>query len=70
MSRADELPFDPLAALPGWRETVSSAEEFAVRTRADGADPEGAHEAANFCRRYISDVRPAAVQELLELLTP
>jgi len=70
LSRADELPFDPLAALPGWRETVSSPEEFAARTRAAHADPQAAHAAASFCQRYISDVRPAAVRELLELVTP
>jgi hypothetical protein len=70
LSRTDELPFDPLAGLSGWRETVSSPAEFAARTRATRADSAAAHEAADFCNRYISALRPGAIQELLELITP
>jgi len=70
LARPDELPFDPLAALPAWREVVSSPEDLAAKTLTTPADAGAAHAAADFCRRYTSDVRPAALQELLELITP
>ena len=69
LARAGELSFDPLSALPRWRETVSTPEGFlsCVRSAEVAPDPAGAMQAAAFCDRYVSRVRPAAIDELLEM---
>jgi hypothetical protein len=69
VSRADELPFDPLGSLPSWRETVSAPEQFVTRLRAAGVanDLSAAREASSFCQQYTAQLRPAALSELLEL---
>jgi hypothetical protein len=71
LARRGELPFDPLFALREWRETVGSPEEFARRVRDAEirADPEAAARAWSFCDRYVSRVRPAALDELLDAAT-
>jgi hypothetical protein len=72
VSRADELPFDPLGSLPNWRETVSSPEELVTRLRAASVsnDLSAAREASRFCQQYMAELRPAALGELLELVEP
>ena len=64
-----ELNFDPLFALSGWRETVTSPEEFAVRLQEDtgAAGRMAAEEARKFCENYVSPLRPAALDELLSI---
>ena len=67
-----ELNFDPLFALSGWRETITSPEEFGIRLqeaeRAAGSDGRIAAEAARrFCEDYVSPLRPAALDELLSM---
>jgi hypothetical protein len=70
--RADELPFDPLGSLPGWRETVSSPEDLVTRLRAADVanDPSAARQASSFCQQYTAEIRPAALSELLALAEP
>jgi hypothetical protein len=69
LARANELPFDPLFALPCWRETVNTPDEFSklIRASDSAADPETAERAWSFCDRYIRAVRDVALDELLEL---
>jgi hypothetical protein len=69
---ADELSFDPLGSLRGWRETVSSPEDLVTRLRAPGVadDLSAAREASNLCQQYTAQLRPAAISELLELAGP
>lgn len=70
LARDGELPFDPLFGLPDWRETVTSAEEFAARAEAADVSPDVDAElrARGFCERQVSQVRPEALDELLASL--
>jgi hypothetical protein len=69
VARPDEMPFDPLFTLGEWRVTVNSPEEFVrcVRQTAAAPDLDAALRARNECARYISPMRPAAIDELLAL---
>ncbi len=72
LERPGELNFDPLFALSGWRETITSPEDFAFRLqendRATGsAGRIAAEEARKFCEDYVSPLRPAALDELLSM---
>jgi hypothetical protein len=71
LARPGELPFDCLFELGDWRETVTSPEDLTNRMRlADPfADSAAASRAADFCERYVSPVRPAALNELLAMVT-
>jgi hypothetical protein len=67
-----ELPFDCLHHIPDWREIVTSpADLLAGISRADAstATTEAEH-AASMCERYVSTVRPAALDELLAMVAP
>jgi hypothetical protein len=70
LRQAGELPLDPLFALDAWRESVVSAEELAGCIDAAEAAPDSAaaQRAWNFCDRYVSQVRPEALNELLDQL--
>ena len=72
LARPGELSFDCLFQLPDWREIVTSPEDLLARiSRADPvADSAAAAHAASVCERYVSLVRPTAVDELLALVTP
>ena len=67
-----ELSFDCLFPLTHWRESVTSPEDLLARiNRANPvADSAAATHAANVCERYVSPVRPAALDELLAMVTP
>jgi hypothetical protein len=66
-----ELPFDCLFNLPDWRERVTSPEDLIHRlSLADqSTDSAAATHAAGICERYVSPVRPAAINELLAMVT-
>jgi hypothetical protein len=66
VKQSNELPFDPIANLKEWRETVSSPAEFAARVQTAGNDEEQKN-AANFCQQYMAPLRPEALTELLNL---
>jgi hypothetical protein len=70
VTRAGELPFDPLFALSDWRETVTSPEDFSSRAHATDISPDrsAAQYASSFYDRYVSRVRPAAIDELLRMV--
>jgi hypothetical protein len=72
LARPGELPFDCLFELADWRETVTSPEELLNRMRlADQfTDSAAASRAAGICERFVSPVRPAALNELLAMATP
>lgn len=61
-----ELPFDPIANLKEWRETVLSPTDFVARVQAPD-DPNGQQAAANFCQQYMEPLKPEALTELLSL---
>jgi hypothetical protein len=65
VSRPHELRFDTLFELQEWRETVTSPEELIARIAVEPA-PEAARRAWSYCDRYVSPVRPEALDELLE----
>jgi hypothetical protein len=68
LARPHELSFDPLYQLGEWRETVTLPAEFAARVAAaTPASSEAAERARQFCDRYLSPVRPVALDSLLEL---
>ncbi len=68
VARPNELSFDPLYQLGEWRETVTGPAEFAARVAASGSvDSDAARQARQFCVRYLSPVRTAALDALLEL---
>jgi hypothetical protein len=71
LSQAGELPFDCLYQMGDWRETVTSPKDLLDRMiRADqSADSSAAVRAASICERYVSPVRPAALDELLAMVT-
>jgi hypothetical protein len=72
LARPGELPFDCLFDLGDWRETVTSPEDLLNRIsladRSTGSA--AAMHAANICERYVSPIRPAALNELLAMVTP
>jgi hypothetical protein len=70
LAQPGELPFDCLYALTDWRETVTSPEDFANRMSLGDpfADSVAASRAMDVCERYVSPVRPAAINELLALV--
>ena len=72
LARPGELPFDCLFELAEWRETVTSPEDLLNRmSRADPVtDSAAASRAASICERYVSPVRPAALNELLAMVNP
>lgn len=72
LARPGELPFDCLFELDDWRETVTSPEDLLNRmSRADSCtDSAAASRAASICERYVSPVRPAALEELLAMVNP
>jgi len=65
VARPGELSLDPLFALQGWRESVSSAEEFVGLLSAAKVSAESAETARRQCNTMVSPVRPAALDELL-----
>jgi hypothetical protein len=65
VSRPHELNFDTLFELQEWRETVTSPEDLVVKM-SGAAVPEAARRAWSYCDRYVSTVRPDAIDELLE----
>ena len=65
---AHEIPFDPLTAMPEGRSSVRSVEDLArLAQETDWEGSDAARAAGNYCDRYISPVRPAALDELLAL---
>jgi hypothetical protein len=72
LARPGELPFDCLFELADWRETVTSPEDLLNRiSRADPfTDSAAASRAASICERYVSPVKPAALDELLAMVNP
>jgi hypothetical protein len=72
LARPVELPFDCLSELGDWRETITSPENLHTRMiLADQfTDSAAASRAASICERYVSPVRPAALNELLAMVTP
>lgn len=71
LAQPGELPFDCLSALADWRETVTSPQDLINRSSiADqSTDPAIARRAADFCERYVAPLRPAAIDELLAMVT-
>jgi hypothetical protein len=71
LARPGELPFDCLFNLDDWRETVTSPEDLLYRmSLADQiTDSAAAIRAAGVCERFVSPVRPAALNELLAMAT-
>ena len=71
LAQPGELPFDCLSALAGWRETVTSPEDLTNRLSvADRSlDPATAGLAAACCERYVAPLRPAAINELLAMVS-
>lgn len=69
LARPNELNFDPLNGLADWRETVSTPDAFEASARlADaGSDGAAALRARSYCDKYVSRVRPEALDELLSL---
>jgi hypothetical protein len=72
LARAGEVPFDCLFEIGDWREVVTSPEDLLNRmSQADeSTDSAAAVRAASICERYVSPVRPAALNELLAMVTP
>jgi hypothetical protein len=66
LARRGELPFDPLAGLTEWRETVTSPQELAAGL---GAQPDGLAlaRAQDYCGRYVAPLRPQAIDALLAM---
>jgi hypothetical protein len=71
LSLAGELPFDCLYQMGDWRETVTSPQDLLDRMsladRSSGSS--AALRAASICERYVSPVKPAALNELLAMVT-
>jgi hypothetical protein len=70
LARPGELPFDCLFALADWRETVTSPEDLADRMSLGDPfiDSAAARRAMDACERYVSPVRPGAIDELLAVV--
>jgi hypothetical protein len=65
-----ELPFDCLFGLAEWRETVTSPEDLGNRMNvAHQSNTAAATQARTFCERYVSPVKPGAVDALLAMAT-
>jgi len=71
LARPAELPFDCLFELADWREIVTSPADLLHRMNlADQfTDSAAASHAASTCERYVSPFRPAALNELLTMVT-
>jgi hypothetical protein len=69
--RPGELSFDCLFSLGGWRETVTSPEDLTDRMSLTDpfANSAAASQATSVCERYVAPVRPAAINELLAMVT-
>jgi hypothetical protein len=72
LARPGELSFDCLFELGDWREAVTSPQDLLKRMNlADqSSDTAAAMRAAEFCERYVSPVKPAALNELLAMVSP
>jgi hypothetical protein len=72
LARPGELRFDCLSDLGDWRETVTSPQDLLERMSVadEFTDFATARREARFCESYVSPVRPAALDELLEMVTP
>lgn len=72
LAQPGELPFDCLSQLADWREIVTSPQDLLNRIDlADAAtDSAAASRATSVCERYTAPVRPAAIDELLAMVTP
>jgi len=70
LARPGEIPFDCLFQLADWRETVTSPQDLLNRMNlADQiTNSAAASRAASFCERFVSPVRPAALDELLAMV--
>jgi hypothetical protein len=70
LAHPGELPCDALFDLTEWRETVTSPEELNARINAaDGSHScAAATRATSVCQRYVSAVRPGAIDELLAMV--
>jgi hypothetical protein len=66
VKQENELPFDPIADLEQWRETISTPAELASHMGV-ASSAEHRQAAASFCKRYTSPLRPEALTELLNL---
>ena len=66
VSRAGELPFDPLSGLTVWRETVTSPRDLALGTT-ERADTLALERAQSFCARYVAPLQPQAIDALLAM---
>jgi hypothetical protein len=71
LARPAELPFDCLFELADWRETVTSPKDLLNRLNLANqfTDSAAASRAASTCERYVSPFRPAALNELLTMVT-
>jgi hypothetical protein len=67
LARKGEMLLDPLLELTDWRESVSSPEDFiaAWERERKSTDAEPALRAWKYCDRYVSRIRPEALDELL-----
>ena len=70
VARPDEMPFDPLVGL-SCRTSVSCPEEVAARTAEGGwACSDDFAATWNYCDRYVAQLRPSALDELLMMPRP
>jgi len=67
LQQPDEMSFDPLAGLSGWREMVASPEDFVARRQIPGKPGEW-QAAVDFCQQHTSLLEPAAVTQLLNMV--
>ncbi|HEY0748966.1 MAG TPA: hypothetical protein VGD63_19840 [Steroidobacteraceae bacterium] len=70
LARPGELPIDCLFALNDWREMVTSPEDLSNRMSLGDActDSGAAARSVDVCERYVSPIRPAAINELLAMV--
>jgi hypothetical protein len=71
LARPGEISFDCLSQVADWRETVISPTELANRMAlADQTtNSAAASRAVNVCERYVSPVKPGALNELLAMVS-
>jgi hypothetical protein len=72
LARPGELPIDCLSAIAAaWRETVTSPEDLANRMSLGDSvtDSSAANHAMDVCERYVAPIRPAAINELLAMMS-
>ena len=67
LTRRDELPFDPLWELTGWREHVAAPRDLARYLTDDMAAPVLQQAAEDYCDRYVLPVKPENLRVLLQL---